>query len=253
MQPSARRTAAAANEGAQHTRELEDISRRIKQQQAELETVRNQEEALLDRLHGLDTRIVAGQRDIRKTAAEIQVLEKDTAGAMQRLDDISQALRARQGKLAQRLQALYKYQRRGGLLLLLGAESYHDFLMREKLLTTVAAADRRLLEQHHVDYTRSQAAATQLQVRRDELAARRASYNHSLGVLKSDRGKKQQLLASVRHEKKLQIQTLRELEVASQKLQSVIDQLGRDTAYSTSGTPFARMKGRLPHFPVRPP
>lgn len=243
---SASGTGFARDDPADRQRELDDISRRIKQQQEQLQSVRNQEQALLDRLQGFDSRIVAGQRDMRRIAADIKAFESDIAQARDALDAITAAMHARQGTLARRLRSLYQYQRRGGLLLLLGAESYHDFLMREKLLTTVAATDRRLLEQHHSDYLRRQAATQQLQHRLDELAARRDEHDRTLRALERDRTHKRQLLASVRQEKSLQLKALEELEEASRKLQSVIDTLGKAAAYRTTGTPFARMRGSLP-------
>ena len=238
--------ALAGEETADRQRELEDISRRIKQQQEQLQSVRNQEQALLDRLQGFDSRIVASQRDMRRIASDIKTIESDIVHARDALAEISAAMHDRQDTLARRLRSLYQYQRRGGLLLLLGAESYHDFLMREKLLTTVAATDRRLLEQHHSDFLRRQTAARQLQHRLDELAARRDEHDRALRSLEHDRTSKRQLLASVRQEKTLQLKALQELEEASRKLQAVIDTLGKAGAYSSTGTPFARMRGALP-------
>lgn len=229
---------------------LEQVTEKIRQQKEALSKVEKKEARLIASLSDIERDLSRQSDAFRTVSDDIARLRTSISDTHKTLAELSVRKKARQSCLAQRLTALYKYYRRSGLRILLSADSYNDFLKRERFLTDIVASDRRCFDRilaTVADYTRQQTALEQQQ---QELLHRKQELSRRRDSIKAARSKKAAFLDDITRKKNLQKQALEELEQHSRDLQRFLDTLpDTGTAYSGSGKPFSSMKGKL-MFPV---
>ncbi len=236
---------------------LKELKSRILKERQKAKEVAEQERSIAHQL-------IRIERELKLKTAELQELEAKLDKSGERLRRLSREIAEIQGKLqkaklllARRLRALYKQGPLGGVRFLFSSDGFTETALRIKYLMTVASQDRRLIS----DYT---AISSELQEKRKELEAYKAEIARNQALAREKRQEileeqrvRRLLLARVREEKAGHLAALKELEKASQELQSLIARLKAEEAAARrkalqgegrplDGSAFATLRGKLP-------
>jgi len=236
---------------------LKELKSRIIKERQKAKEVQEQERSIAHQLIRIG-------RELKLKTAELQDLEAKLAKSSERLRRLSREIAEIQGKLqkarlllARRLRALYKQGRLGGVRFLFSSDDFTETALRIKYLMTVASQDRRLIS----DYA---AINSELREKREELEAYKAEIARNQALAREKRQEileeqrvRRLLLARVREEKAGHLAALKELEKASQELQTLIARLKAEEAAARrralqgegrplDGSSFAALRGKLP-------
>jgi murein hydrolase activator len=205
---------------ADKKRELERIQRELEQKQSDLKRASRKERSVLADLDKID-------RDIQTGAAELAEQQKRLVEAERSLGDVERNSADLGGKLdevkhryALRLRALYKM--RGSGSSLFDMDSLDGMARQIKYLGMIAERDNRIIGEYKTVLNGLDEQQQRISRKKREIIEQQ----HAVGVRKSDletkRLRKAALLASVRQEKSLSNQALRELEESSANLWAMI-------------------------------
>lgn len=207
-------------------------------------------------MNTLDRTLFKREKELKLLNQKLSLVAKKVEKTNKEIQSLSQAINAQMKSLEERLVALYKIEDLGLPQLLLSSDSLTDLANSQFFLTTILWQDRKIIE----DYQRRQNQLgnyrEQLHTDEKELQLLKREAEKKREEIRQDRLKKSELLESVRNEKKIHLAAIRDLEVASKNLQTLIDRLERElrekakkeiTAPAVKG--FAAQRGKLP-FPV---
>jgi septal ring factor EnvC (AmiA/AmiB activator) len=230
---------------------LESVGREIKQQKKKIKAVKQKEARVLSKLNQIEKQLSKQNKDYEKLQNKINKMRQEIKNNDEKIKSLTNKSNAKLSYLEKRLKAYYKYQRRGGMRILLSSTSYNDFLKHEKFLKDIISQDWELfqtcLDTLHIAQTTQDA----LHRKKEELLNTKKAYATKQSAIKNTRAKKLALLKDVKKEKSLQINALKELEEYSKELQALIDRLQEKSPHRSMKN-FSKMKGKL-EFPVNGP
>lgn len=230
---------------------LQDITDKIQQQKKKLKQVEKEEAEVISRLNEIEKRLLQENREYDAIAQEIKQLQDDIHATRSRMQALEQESGQQEQVVQRRLSALYKYNRRSGLRILLSSRNYNDLLRTEKALSQIVKRDHDLLSRSLARLAKQRQYESDLQTRRAQLIAARDRIAEKRNQIKDTQQQRSSHLNKIKQEKSLQLKALKELERYSQKLQKVIDTLpGTKKKYTSSGVAFSKRRGRLA-FPVK--
>jgi septal ring factor EnvC (AmiA/AmiB activator) len=213
---------AAADESAGNQKELQRIKREMRDKKKKIKRADKQARSILTELDRIDRDIQAAKTELAEQ--QMQLLEAEAAlGDIEKNNArISSDLVGLKRSYAGRVRALYKMSRSGYATAVLASGGLDDGLKRIKYLGIITERDRVLAREYG-------SALNVLAVRQAEISEKKKTIlGHKLTIeaketeFRSRKRKKATLLASVREEKGLSEQALRELEESSVSLWAMI-------------------------------
>ncbi|MEW6330504.1 MAG: peptidoglycan DD-metalloendopeptidase family protein [Pseudomonadota bacterium] len=248
--------AGAAGAGAGEEARLKQLRGRIEALQEKLNETRGRRDDVREEMRGLERRIGAQMNDLRKTDAQLRANEKKLADLRARAAREQGNLGAQRQQLARQVYTAYLMGRQEYPRMLLNQENparvarvttYYDYLNRARIeridqirasLVRTAALERQIREQHR------------------ELETLRAGQREQQAALEASRARRGELLASLNREVRGQSQQMERLRADEKRLEQLIEELKtvmpEPPLPPRAGTPFARLRGRLP-LPTRGP
>jgi septal ring factor EnvC (AmiA/AmiB activator) len=234
-----------ARTGARVQRLETELSR--ERQKFEMFNIREQD--LLSRLSTMEKEVAGKRVELAAIRKEIQHSTSVIQSLQQEKATFEKSLRAVEGKLMERLVALYKYARRGYMKILATATDLDQFRLRVKYLKAVMVEDRRALK--------ALVAKRDAQEKRIALLLRQLSLTQStreeaqekLAALKKDLEDKVILLMKTHKEKEFYQTAIKELEAGAEDLKNtLLDLEKRPARYGGEmrTSAFVEEKGRLP-------
>jgi septal ring factor EnvC (AmiA/AmiB activator) len=223
-----------ANDPGRATRRVDERLRALRQESERLAT---QAKTLLGEVRKLEI-----QRDIR--AAEAQEAERALGAAKDDLTNTSRRLEALEEQrlrglpdLKQQLVETYKRGRSGYLRLLLSAGDLRGFARATRAMTALTFRQERILGDYHqtVDALRGERAV--LQAKMAELKTRDAAARRARGLAERAVADRASLIEQIDSRRDLTAQFVGELQVARERLDQQIANLGRGAA-AVPLTPF---------------
>jgi murein DD-endopeptidase MepM/ murein hydrolase activator NlpD len=206
--------------------ESKPIQKRIDEKRAQISKVKRREgvltstigsytsriEGLQGRISGSRRRLAQVQRSLDGKRAELLEARDRAEVARDRLERARRELALARRGLAARLVEIYKADVPDLLTVILSADGFSDLLERTEFLDRISRQDRRVFGHVRVLKERTQKRANELAAierqaqvaaetilrRRDDVAAVKSDLEGSQGELRSARGSKRALLASVR-------------------------------------------------------
>ena len=235
-------------------RELQSLKKQLDERREIGKHLKGREKNLLGQLR-------ESEKNLQLTVRYLNALEKRRKAVAASLGDATTELartavqlESDRRRLSWRLREIYKRGRSADLEYVLSARSFGDLVTRTYYLARIAQEDRghMLLTQAR----RGQVADTKarLEARKLELDRLRAETDRERRALSQIRADRRSLLNKIRSDSKSNEQAAAELERASRRIRTLIDQLEK-RRLSGGGQPpvlfgdFARNKGRLP-WPV---
>lgn len=219
------------------TQELERIQREMQQKKKELKRASRRERSVLADLDKIDREIQAGgaeladrRKRLDETERSLGEIERSSAELGRKLTDVK-ALYAR------RLRALYKMH--GSASPVFEMDSLDGMARKITYLGLIAERDGRIIADYQTALGRLGEQQDRAGRARNEILSQRRTIEAQKAELETKRLRKSAILASVRQEKTLSGQTLRELEEASVNLWAMIrkDEQGRRASQETPAPP----------------
>ncbi len=245
--------AQCADNSPNSAKELRRINREMAEKKKALTWAKRREHSVLTDLDKLDRGIQASsseladrQRQLREAETTLQGIEKSNA-------ELDRELSGLKRLYGLRLRALYKMQHNGAAAIFF-LENTGSALKQIKYLGLIAERDRTVMTEYRSALDRLVLRQREITGKKEEILRSRQSVAATKAGLETKRLQKAALLASIRQEKGLYTETLRELEASSASLWAMIKR-DEETRRSAQKPPpsapggretFVRANGRLP-------
>ncbi len=240
---------AAAEDAGGNKKELQRIKREMRDKKKKIKRADKKARSILTELDRIDrgmqaakTELVEQQRELREAESELRDIERNNAR-------ISGDLIGLQRSYALRVRALYKMSRSGyGAAVL--SDGLDDGLKRIKYLGVITERDRALAVEYGSALNALAMRQAGISEKKEAILGHQRAIEAKDAEFRSRKREKAALLASVREEKGLNEQTLRELEESSVSLWAMIRKAEQERNVAKAVSPPA-ISPSLP-TPVRP-
>jgi septal ring factor EnvC (AmiA/AmiB activator) len=244
------------DEVARKKKTLTDIEQQLKQKKEELSRTEKKEQATISQLDEIDKKLSENQNQVSRLNSRLEHLTTEALSLDSQLKKIDERLAEQEKGLQSRLVALYKFNRKGGIVrTAFSSQSPADLSRKIKYLLLVLERDREMISR--MNETRGLKARKKgaLMENRETLKQTRSHALETESQVSMQQQDKAALLQTIRSEKELHLAAVRELEQSSRQLQTLIDGLEKrleqkkEEYIPPAGKGFAVLKGSLP-FPV---
>lgn len=246
---------AAKNPGGDEAK-LRQLRERIETLQERLNETRGRRDDVREEIRGLERRIGTLADKLRKTETRLHANERRLAQLDARAARERGELDAQRRQLARQIYTAYLMGRQEYPKMLLNQENpaqvarvvtYYDYLNR-------ARAER--IDRIRTSLSRLDTLEQQIREQRRDLEDLRAGQREQKTALETARARRGELLASLNREVRGQSQQIERLRADEKRLEQLIEELKtvlpEPPLPPRAGTPFSRLRGRLP-LPARGP
>ncbi|MGQ9694792.1 MAG: murein hydrolase activator EnvC family protein [Thermodesulfobacteriota bacterium] len=237
-------------------KKLGGLQKKIAEEKEKVKRIHQKESSAISQLNTLDRNLSKKEKELKLLNQKLSLVSKKVEKTNKEIQSLNQAINAQVKSLEERLIALYKIEDLGFPQLLLNSGSFAELANNQSFLATILRQDRQIINDYQNRQNQLGNYREQLQNDEEELQLLKRKAEKKRKEIYQDRLKKSELLESVRNEKKIHLASIRELEIASNNLQSLIDRLEkklREQAQKEILAPaskgFANHRGKLP-FPV---
>ncbi|HTP04717.1 MAG TPA: peptidoglycan DD-metalloendopeptidase family protein [Nitrospirota bacterium] len=245
-----------ADDTAGKKKELQRIKREMSEKQQKIKRADRKERSILSELDKIDRDIHAGsvelagqQKRLHEAEASLRDIEMSNA-------EISRDLVTLKKVYAYRVRALYKMSRSGYVAEVITSDGVGEAVKRIKYLGMIAERDRLMMREYGSALGKLAARQAEVAEKKDDILRSKRAVETKKAELETRKHRKAEILGSVRGEKSLYEQALRELEESSVSLWAMIKKAEREkkavTAAALPRRPSATSiseKSRLP-WPV---
>ncbi len=230
--------------------EAKEIQKELQQKKERVKAVIKKEKSILSRLEDID-------RGIQKKHKELKQYDSRISETESKINRLSKEIRLLDGKLEgkkkylkERLRILYKQQYGNYALSLVSAKDYQDLIRRSKYISLAAYHDSKIVGKFRNALTEITSRKKVIETLQSTLIKNKEAAQRKNKELKSDRIKKDKLLATIRSKRSTYEKTIKELEESSKKLKGLIQKLQKQSVpKSVTGKGLRASRGRLP-WPV---
>ena len=229
-------------------KELERIKAELESKRGAVDKLKQEEKGVLSELAGVEEELDLVNTLIRKMRGRESSLIKKISRSNLELWEQDVRLNEKRKQLAYRLNQTYRYGRGYQTQFLLTAESPVEFLKRYYYLQKMTDKDRELIATVTSSIQTIETGKSQLQSDLDELGKLRNEKSKEEKNRQKVRTQKEKLLGNIRQEKKLQTQSIADLEESRSQIQGIIEKLEAEAAKIPSGLPegvFASYRGKM--------
>ncbi len=229
---------------------LKEITEKIRQKKQAIRSVKQKEASILTTLNKIEQQLLQEKKKYTELTDKISDIKNKISQTQQKLRTLEAQLHNKEQYLHKRLRALYKYYKRNGIRILLSSASCNEFMKHEKFLGDIVRSDHTLFRACSDALQHAQSYRKDLGRQQDTLLAARENLLQRQHQIKNAKTKKVAFLKEIKQEKSLQLNTLKELEARSKKLQSFINDLQKNKkTFTARRGKFSTLRGRL-RFPV---
>lgn len=198
-------TAASISEMQKQKKELEQkrsgINSEINEKDSKIGELKNEQQVLNDQIKKLDfavsdaeQKIEAKNKGISQTTEEIEVLEVEITELKKRIEKRNELLKDK----------ARSFQENGGTVnyidVLLGAQSFSDFVDRVSAVTTIVNADKDILEQHRQDKQDLETKQQEVETKLNNLQGMKKELEALTVKLNAQIKEKNELMSTLKHE-----------------------------------------------------
>ncbi|MBT2693660.1 M23 family metallopeptidase [Bacillus sp. ISL-55] len=198
-------TAASISEMQKQKKELEQkrsgITSEINEKDSKIGELQNEQQVLNDQIKKLDfavndaeQKIQAKNEEIAQTTGEIEQLKVEIAELVKRIEQRNELLKDKARSL----------QENGGTVnymdVLLGAQSFSDFIDRVSAVTTIVQADKGILEQHAKDKAELETKQQEVETKLNNLQVMKKDLEALTVTLNAQIEEKNKLMSTLKHE-----------------------------------------------------
>ncbi|AMX82340.1 peptidase M23 [Geobacillus subterraneus] len=226
-----------------------DVEEKISEAQKNIETLQSQQKQVANDIEKLNIAIEETSGKIRNVSADISETEQAIDKLKQEIAEIQERIEKRNEILKARLRSL---QESGGAIsyleVLLGAQSFSDFIDRMSAVTTIMEADQQIIREQEADKALKEKKETELTQKRNKLQADLQELKQLQAQLAAQLEQKNRLMSDLKqkeeeeHEHKMALEEEKEL-IAKQEA-AVKQQLAELERQKRAEEEAAKQRGR---------
>ena len=235
---------------------LSDIDNKIEKKKKDITQAEKEELSTINQLNLIDKKLSKNRNEFTQLNRKLRNLKKDVLTIDDQLNQINQDIAQRKNLFNERLIALYKYERSGGIFkIIFSSHSYLDLSQRTKFTGMILNRDLQIIHQFLEQLSLLTEKRETLQENQKALKKVKTRILKKKSQINEQKKKKTAFLKRIRNEKKTYQIAVKELEKSSLELQSLIDRLEKEITRKKGyfipedGKGFAVLKGKL-LFPV---
>ncbi len=230
--------------------QLDSIQTKLDKLSAHLEELARKETTTLAQLDALQKKIEITQELLKRLNAQIELRNREINELSAQLIQVNQQIEQQQELLRKRVFAIYKYSRVFFLQALLTSKNMPELYRRALNLRLISRHDKKLIIEMSTLLKQSEQKRQMLLKARSDLEKLQKETVEKQASLESIRDEEATLLKRIRQEKDANQRIQHELEVASEKLRQLInDLLARKSKINENNHYFEQNKGNVP-WPV---
>jgi septal ring factor EnvC (AmiA/AmiB activator) len=239
--------ARVATDPAEKKQQIEKIENDLNREREELLKFDEKEERLLEEISQLEKEIEEKRKSLKDLEEKVSAIKKDLRENQAKVNQLEKSLNELEDRLGKRLDAFYRYAKRGYIRLLATADGLDTLRKRFKYLRGLLAVDLSLLEETAKLQRQYREEISSVKERLFVLDRLEKEESARVSAVKEDIDKKVVLLIKTHKEKEFHETGVKELEMASQKLKETLIQIEkRDEKRTEIPSDFANTRGKLP-------
>jgi murein hydrolase activator len=232
---------------AEKKQQIEKIEKDLNREREELLKFDEREEKLLEEISQLEKEIEEKRRSLRGLEEKVSAIKKDLRENQAKVSQLEKSLKELEDRLGKRLDAFYRYAKRGYIRLLATADGLDTLRKRFKYLRGLLAVDLTLLQETADLQRQYREEISLVKERLLDLDTLEKEESARVAAAKEDIDRKVVLLMKTHKEKEFLETGVKELELASQKLKETLIQIEkRDEKRTEIPSDFANARGKLP-------
>ena len=232
---------------AEKKQQIEKIEKDLNREREELLKFDEKEEKLLEELSQLEKEIEEKRRNLKALEEKVAAIKKDLRENQAKVKQLEKSLKELEDRLGKRLDAFYRYAKRGYIRFLATADGLDTLRKRFKYLRGLLAVDLALLQETANLQSQYREEISAVKEKLLDLDRLEKTESAQVAAVKEDIDKKVVLLMNTHKEKGLLEAGVKELELASQKLKDKLIQIEkRDEKRTETPSDFANARGKLP-------
>jgi len=239
--------ARAATDPGEKKQQIEKIEKDLNREREQLLKFDEKEERLLEELSQLEKEIEGKRKSLKDLEEKVSLIKKDLRENQAKVNQLEKSLKELEDRLGKRLDAFYRYAKRGYIRLLATADGLDALRKRFKYLRGLLAVDLTLLQETANLQRQYRDEISSVKEKLFALDGLEKEESSRVSAVKEDIDKKVVLLMKIHKEKEFHETGVKELELAAQKLKETIIQIEkRDEKRTEIPSDFANFRGKLP-------
>ena len=227
--------------------QIQQIESKLSKEKRSFEAFSSREKDLLKDLSDLENEVREKKQAVEAMKKNIETAKAEAEKLGSKLPNLESSLKSVEGRLEERLVALYKYAKEGYIMTLAGAADLDQFRRRVKYAWCFMEEDRKTLEALGEQAFRYRDEMSHIRKQIAKTATSREAQRVQLASLRADLEKKVILLVKVHKEKEFYETAVKELESAAQDMKSTIKKIeARKVNHEMQASRFIDSKGKLP-------
>ena len=231
-------------------RELVELQDAIRARKERLRALGLKERSLIEAIAAMDREIKEKERALREVEERIEDLKGEVRLLKERIEGLRAKKVSLRERLKQRVVVAYKMQRGRMVDFLFTSQDLPSLERRYRYLEALARYDLNLMETYHTIQEELASEVERLRKREKGLLALKERLRDRRRELLSQKARRRKVLRTIRSNRELSLIALKEMEDASLRLTSRIEELRRRYGRGSSGRGFPSMKGSL-KMPVK--
>ncbi|MGD8227778.1 MAG: peptidoglycan DD-metalloendopeptidase family protein [Desulfobacteraceae bacterium] len=227
--------------------QIEKIEKELSKEREKFLKLGEEEKSLLGQLSSLELKIEEKKRTLNELQQKIKLNKKEIKERQRKTKELEIASNRIERRIGGRLDAFYRYARRGYLRLLTSSGDLDQLRKRFKYLKVIMDRDQRLMDEMAEIQKRQQREISLVEEKLAIVKKMEREESKRALSLKEDLDKKVMLLMKIHKEKEFYETVVRELELAAQNLKETLLKLERNQEERRQlPTGFTKSKGKLP-------
>ncbi|MGE7218085.1 murein hydrolase activator EnvC family protein [Priestia koreensis] len=185
---------------------INDVQGKRSNLQKDLKTHQDQIKSLQNQQSKLDKEIERLDKSVEETSDKVRAKRVELKETQDKINQLKKEIQALTERINQRTELLKdrarSFQQNGGSMdylgVLLGAQSFSDFISRMNAVGTIVQADKDLLEQHEKDKKDREQKETEVQKELEEVQETLTDLDHLRKKLQSEVDEKNKLMSSLK-------------------------------------------------------
>lgn len=225
----------------------EAVESRIRRHKEQLRQVERQEAGALEKLDAIDRQLYRESQRLDDLAGSLRSVQRKIRISQRHIDELKLELDEKNQILGRRLLSTYKFYKRGPGRILPPTPSTVTFLRQEYYLQQIIGYDHRLFDETRRVIEAEKASRSALVTQRSELVSLKQSIDRQKDIIEWSKQEKVRQLAALRREKSLQMSALSDLENYAARMQDLVDTIpAAAPSYLQEQQHFSTLRGRLP-------
>lgn len=208
-----------------YRQQAREVSREIREKQAQAAVFSEKEKTCVARLHQADLELAGARKRAEALGKDLEALATALEETRNWIADLEKRINDMETYAARRMAALYKLQCLGKMSFLAAAGSVTDFFQRKTALRTIIDYDEEVLVRLGREKSELAGALTGLETRKKQKKEAEDQYRRQMAELAEKKAERKALLAEIQGQKRLTLAAIDSLQRSARDLEGKIKSL----------------------------